>query len=120
MKQIWDTLTERISKLTELSRTYANQKGYVVESENHVNVGMSHGLNGTDFTVKTAATCCMAQVFDTRELAEKYGCDYNLVDGAGRPIEMRITAAGEFFQREADRAQSLLLCVQESRKGGER
>lgn len=120
MKSVMKTLREKTAQLEKLADTYTRNKGWVVESENHVNVGMGHGLNGTEFAVKTAFSCCMAQVYDSREAAEKYGCDYYLVDGAGRPIEMRITAAGDFFAREAGRARSLLLYAQGSEKGGER
>ena len=119
MNTLMKTLKENIHRLEELEETYAWRKGYVVESENHVNVGMGHGLNGTEFTVKTAGSCRMAQVFDTRETAEKYGCDYCLTDGYGEPVTMRITPAVEFFAREAALARKLLLFVQGTQEGGQ-
>ena len=109
-----------LEKLETKAAMYQLVPGYVVESKNHVNVGQGFGLNGTEFDVKCPPASAMAQVFDTRENAEKYGCDYCLVDGNGKPVTMKITPAAEFFQREANLTRGLLLCVQGSEKGGER
>ncbi|MEG1729599.1 MAG: hypothetical protein RR280_08695 [Bacteroidaceae bacterium] len=37
---------------------------------------------------------------ETAEEAEKYGVDYYLVDGRGKPIYMMFTKAYDFFTRE--------------------
>ena len=104
-----------IERLVILSETYSTKDAYVVESENHVNVG-ERGLNGTSFTVKSADSSCYAVVYNTKEDAEKYGADYYLIDGHNEHIYMRLTKASEFFSHELKEAEKLMKFITEHEK----
>ena len=80
--------------------------GYVVASENHVNVRLEDGLGGTAFAVRTAFT--EPVIWNTKEEAEKYGCDYYLIDGAGNPIINKPMKATIYFQEEYSKCKRLI------------
>lgn len=104
MKKFIEELTEQ---LTVLKERYAHKKGFVVDSENHVRVERKYGINGTNFAVK-GPQILHATIFQIKEDAEKYGMDYYLVDGAGKPIYLRIKKAEVFFAEEIARLQAAL------------
>lgn len=115
MKELINLIEENILILQDLKKTYSTKEGWVVEGENHINVGEGYGLNGTAFSVKCPQTSTKVKVWDTRELAEKHGADYYLVDGNNRPVQMVITNAYDFFSREIEKYKKLLE-FQENRK----
>lgn len=88
-----------------------NPNGWIVESENHVCVGIEDGLNGTAFNVKSPTVNTKAFIYDTKEDAENYGFDYYLIDGKNKPIYMKATKSTDFFQREIDNAKQILVLV---------
>ena len=102
-----------IKQLEELKNEYSNKEGWIVESKDHLNVGDGNGIGGTAFTVKSVQISPEAQIFKTREEAEKLGADYNLIDGAHRPIEMIFTRAYDFFARELDQANEFFVLTKE-------
>ena len=101
-------IEELIEQLTVLRDRYAHKEGFVVDSENHIRVARKYGLNGTNFAVK-GPQILHAVVFPTKEVAEKYGMDYYLVDGAGKPIYLRIKKAEVFFAEEIARLEAALV-----------
>lgn len=109
MKDLQKSIEQAIKSM-ELLRN-DNPNGWVVESENHICTGVEDGLNGTSFNVKSAIVNTKAVIYDTKEYAEKYGFDYYLIDGKERPIYMKTTKAIEFFQREIDKANELLMFI---------
>jgi len=111
-----NSLMSAMERLVILSETYKMKDAYVVESENHVNVGQERGLNGTSFTVKSVFSSCYAVVYNTREEAEKYGADYYLLEYNMKPIHMRFIKASEFFSRELKEAEELMKFVTENEK----
>lgn len=116
MKAIQKRLEENIKSLEELKDIYSSKDGWIVESENHVNVGDGNGLNGTAFAVKSPMASKEAVVWNTKELAEKYGADYYLVDGNNKPIQMKFTKAYDFFSREVETYKRLLIFIQNNNK----
>lgn len=116
MKAIQKRLEENIKSLEVLKNIYSSKDGWIVESENHVNVGDNNGLNGTAFAVKSPLASKEAVVWDTKELAEKYGADYYLVDGNNQPIQMKFTKAYDFFSREIETYKELLIFIQKNNK----
>lgn len=109
MKDLQKSIEQSIKAMEILK--IENPNGWVVESEVYVCVGMKDGLNGTSFNVKSPVVNVGAIIYDTEEDAEKYGFDYYLVDGINRPILMKATKAIEFFQREMDKANELLMFI---------
>ena len=113
MKAFQNKIDDSIKKLQYLAKLYSGKDYWVVESDNHVNVGESHGLNGTSFAVKSPLSCTCVSIWETKEKAEQYGADYYLVDGRDKPIYMRFTKAYDFFIREAENAKDLLVFIKE-------
>lgn len=109
MKNLQKQIEEAIRTMELLKND--NPNGWIVESENHVCVGKEDGLNDTTFNVKNTVANTKAIIYDTKEDAEKYGFDYYLIDGKERPIYMKTTKAIEFFQREIDKANELLMFI---------
>lgn len=109
MKAFQRKLEEDLQHLQNLQEIYSKKEGWVVESENHVNVGDGNGLNGTAFAVKSPMSCMYAQVWNTQEEAEKHGADYYLVDGKNDPIYMSFTKAHDFYTREVENTKRLLI-----------
>lgn len=109
MKDLQKSIEQAIKSM-ELLRN-DNPKGWVVESENHVCVGVEDGLNGTSFNVKSAIVNTKAVIYDSKEDAEKYGFDYYLIDGKNEPIYMKATKAIDFFQREIYSAKQILVFI---------
>ena len=109
MKAFQRKLEEDVKYLQNLQQIYSQKEGWVVESEHHVNVGESNGLNGTAFAIKSPMSCRYAQIWNTREEAEKHGADYYLVDGKNDPIYMIFTKAYDFFTREIENTQHILI-----------
>ena len=109
MKAFQRKLEEDLQHLQNLQEIYSKKEGWVVESENHVNVGDGNGLNGTAFAVKSPMSCRYAQVWNTQEESEKHGADYYLVDGKNDPIYMIFTKAHDFFTREVENTKRLLI-----------
>lgn len=105
VKELQDEIWKSIQQMEILMKD--NPSGWVVESENHINVGQGYGLNGTDFNVKSALSCASPAIWDNKEDAEKYGFDPYLVDGKGEPITMKTTKAVEFFTREIKKAKEI-------------
>ncbi len=115
MESLKHVIEDSIRTLQLLQEAYSSNEGWIVESENYINVGSGNGLNGTAFSVKCPQTSTKVKVWDTRELAEKHGADYYLVDGNNRPVQMVITNAYDFFSREIEKYKKLLE-LQENRK----
>lgn len=109
MKAFQRKLEEDLQHLQNLQEIYSKKEGWVVESENHVNVGDGNGLNGTAFAVKSPMSCRYAQVWNTQEEAEKHGADYYLVDGKNDPIYIIFTKAHDFYTREVENTKRLLI-----------
>lgn len=109
MKDLQKSIEQAIKSM-ELLRN-DNPNGWVVESENHICVGVEDGLNGTSFNVKSAIVNAKAVIYDTKEDAEKYGFDYYLIDDKNEPIYMKATKAIDFFQREIYRAKQILVFI---------
>lgn len=116
MKAIQYKLENDLKKLEILKEIYADRQGWVVESENHVNVGDGHGLNKTAFAVKAPMSCACAVVFDTQEKAEKEGVNYYLVDGNNKPVYMKVVKASDFFNKAVESAKGLLLFIKQNIK----
>lgn len=114
MKAFQKRIEDEIKKLQTLKEIYASKDGWIVESENHVNIGDGNGLNGTAFAVKSPMSCSAAVVWNTKEDAEKYGADYYLIDGANKPIYMRFTKAVDFFSKEIDKYKEMLIFIKEN------
>ena len=111
MKAFQRKLEEDVKHLQNLQQIYSQKEGWVVESEHHVNVGESNGLNGTAFAVKSPMVCCNAMVWESEKEAEKQGVDYYLIDGKGEPIYMKITNAYNFYTREVEKTKKLLVFI---------
>lgn len=104
-KELQDEIWMSIQQMEILMKD--NPNGWIVESENHVNVGQGYGLNGTDFNVKCALTCASPVIWDNKEDAERYGFEPYLVDGKGELITMKATKVVEFFTREIKEAKKV-------------
>ena len=97
--------------LQSLAKTNKGKDAWVVEGENHVNVGLPLGINGTAFAVKSPTTCARAVMFPSKKAAEEWGVDYNLVYSDGKPVENHPVKADEFFEREAKECEGLLSLI---------
>lgn len=111
MKAFQYKLEEDLKHLQNLQNIYSQKEGWIVESENHVNVGDGNGLNGTAFAVKSPLSCRCVQIWDTMEEAEKHGANYYLIDGKSHPVYMKFTKAYYFFSREIEKTKELLLFI---------
>ena len=109
-KELQDEIWKSIQQMEILMKD--NPNGWVVESENHVNVGQGYGLNGTDFNVKCALSCANPVIWDTEADAMKYGFNH-LVDGKDNPIELKTTKTVEFFTREIKKAKEISNLIDE-------
>ena len=110
-KELQDEIWKSIRQMEILMKE--NPNGWVVESENHINVGQGYGLNGTDFNAKCALACANPVIWDTEADAMKYGFDQHLVDGKGNPIELQATKTVEFFTREIKKAKEVSNLIDE-------
>lgn len=113
MKSFQYKIEDNIKRLESLANICKDKSWFVVESEHHVNVGKGHGLNGTEFAVKSPVSSYNAVVFHTKEDALKNGVDYYLIDGGGKSIHMNVTLASEFFAREATSYKKVLIFIKE-------
>lgn len=104
-KELQDEIWKSIQQMEILMKD--NPNGWVVESDNHVNVGQGYGLNGTDFNVKCALSCANPVIWDSEEEAMKYGFDLYLVDGKGQKLTMTATKASDFFPREIKKSKEI-------------
>lgn len=93
-KELQDEIWKSIQQMEILMKD--NPNGWVVESDNHVNVGQGYGLNGTDFNVKCALSCANSVIWNSEEEAMKYGFDLYLVDGKGQKLTMTATKVSDF------------------------
>lgn len=105
VKELQDEIWKAIQQMEILMKD--NPNGWIVESENHVNVGQGYGLNGTDFNVKCALSCANPVIWDSESDAMKYGFNPYLVDGKGEKITMRTTKTVDFFTREIKEAKKV-------------
>ena len=94
--------------LQSLAKTYKGKDSWVVEGENHVNVGLPLGINGTAFAVKSPMICTKAVVFPSKKTAEEWGMDCHLVYSDGKPVGNSPVKADEFFERETRNCEFLL------------
>lgn len=104
-KELQDEIWKSIQQMEILMKD--NPNGWIVESENHVNVGQGYGLNGTDFNVKCALACANPVIWNCEEDAIRYGFNPYLVDGNGEVIKMKATKSTEFFTREIKEAKKV-------------
>jgi hypothetical protein len=104
-KELQDEIWKSIHQMEILMKD--NPNGWVVESENHINVGQGYGLNGTCFNVKCASTCANPVIWDNELDAMKYGFNQHLIDGKGDSIELQATKTVEFFTREIKKAKEI-------------
>lgn len=118
MRAFQSKLQEWAKRLELLAERYSDKEAVVVETDNHVNVGEGHGLNGTPFAIKTGLSDIEAVVFKGKEDAERNGIDLFLVDMYDKPIEQRITPAHEFYKREAEKIRKLMVFIKEHTKEG--
>ena len=102
MKEVIKAVESAIVRMTVM----ANENGYVIETKDHIRVNKL-GINDTFFQVKCALTACDARIFSTQAEAEEW-LDYWLVDGANKPIMVRISCAHDFYAKEIKEAKELL------------
>lgn len=101
-------LTYALDLLKELRKDHEGKDTYVVANDTYVHCREGNGLNDTDFCVITPLIGRNASIFYGKIDAEERGMDYNLIDGRGKKVELKIIKASEFYSFVIDYAQSML------------
>ena len=76
-----------------------NESGFVVCNKNFVNVGEEKGINGTAVAPNCVASVADAIVYETEELAFKFGQDFYL-ESMGQPVVLEIVDAKSYFESQ--------------------
>lgn len=105
LKELQDEIWKSIRQMEILMKD--NPNGWIVESENHINVGQGYGIKGTGFDVKCVTSCANPVIWDTEKDAIKFGFNPYLFDGKNEPIKMKATKAVDFFSREIKKAKEI-------------
>lgn len=101
-------LTYALDLLQELRKDHEGRETYVVANETYVHCREGKGLNDTNFCVITPFIGRYASIFYGKIDAEERGMDYNLIDGRGKKVELKIIKVSEFYSFVIDDAQSML------------
>lgn len=108
VKEFEFQLTYALDLLQELRKDHEGKDTYVVANETYAHCREGNGLNDTNFNVITPFIGRNASIFYGKIDAEERGMDYNLIDGRGKKVELKIIKASEFYSFVIDIAQSML------------
>ena len=92
-------LSYELELIKELRTQNEGKDTYVVANERYVHVREGYGLNNTDFLVVAPSSARYATIFYSKKDAEFRGMDYNLIDGEGNKVELKIIPATEFYSK---------------------
>lgn len=81
---------------------------YVVSNDLYVHVREGYGLNDTDFLLVAPSSARYATIFYSKKDAEFRGIDYNLIDGDGKKVELKIIPATEFYSKVIEMIQTII------------
>ena len=101
-------LTYALDLLIELRKDHEVRETYVVANETYVHCRGGLGLHNTNFRVITPFIGRYASIFYGKIDAKERGMDYNLIDGRGKKVEVKIIKASEFYTTVIDMAQTYL------------
>ena len=101
-------LTYALDLLQELRKDHEGRETYVVANETYAHCREGNGLNDTNFNVITPFIGRYVSIFFSKTDAEERGMDYNLIDGRGKKVELKIIKASDFYSSVIDDAQSML------------
>ena len=92
-------LSYELELIKELRTQNEGKDTYVVANDRYVHVREGYGLNDTDFLVVAPSSARYATIFYSKKDAEFRGMDYNLIDGEGNKVELKIIPATEFYSK---------------------
>lgn len=108
VKEFKRELNYALDLLQELRKDHEGKDTYVVANETYAHCRKGHGLNDTNFNVITPFIGRTASIFYGKIDAEERGMDYNLIDGRGKKVELKIIKASEFYSTVIAMAQTYL------------
>ena len=101
-------LSYELELIKELRTQNEGKDTYVVANDRYVHVREGYGLNDTDFLVVAPSCARYATIFYSKKDAEFRGMDYNLIDGEGNKVELKIIPATEFYSKLIEMTRTII------------
>ena len=106
--QLLGELSYELELIKELRTQNEGKDTYVVANDRYVHVREGYGLNDTDFLVVAPSSARYATIFYSKKDAEFRGMDYNLIDGEGNKVELKIIPATEFYSKLIEMTRTII------------
>lgn len=104
---LWE-LSYELELIKALRTQNEGKDTYVVSNDRYVHVREGYGLNDTDFLLVAPSSARYATIFYSKKDAEFRGIDYNLIDGEGKKVELKIIPATEFYSKVIEMIQTII------------
>lgn len=106
--QLLGELSYELELIKALRSQNEGKETYVVANDRYVHVREGYGLNDTDFLVVAPSSARYATIFYSKKDAEFRGMDYNLIDGEGNKVELKIIPATEFYSKLIEMTRTII------------
>lgn len=106
--QLLGELSYELELIKALRTQNEGKETYVVANDLYVHVRENYGLNFTDFLLVAPFSARYATIFYSKYDAESRGMDYNLIDGEGKKVELKIIPATEFYSKVIEMIQTII------------
>ena len=106
--QLLGELSYELELIKALRTQNEGKETYVVANDLYVHVREGYGLNDTDFLVVAPSSARYATIFYSKKDAEFRGMDYNLIDGEGNKVELKIIPATEFYSKLIEMTRTII------------
>ena len=106
--QLLGELSYELELIKALRTQNEGKDTYVVANDRYVHVREGYGLNDTDFLVVSPSSARYATIFYSKKDAEFRGMDYNLIDGEGNKVELKIIPATEFYSKLIEMTRTII------------
>ena len=106
--QLLGELSYELELIKALRTQNEGKDTYVVANDRYVHVREGYGLNDTDFLVVAPSSARYATIFYSKKDAEFRGMDYNLIDGEGNKVELKIIPATEFYSKLIEMTRTII------------
>lgn len=110
--QLLGELSYELELIKALRTQNEGKETYVVANDLYVHVRENYGLNFTDFLLVAPFSARYATIFYSKYDAESRGMDYNLIDGEGKKVELKIIPATEFYTKVIEMTQTIIKHLQ--------
>ena len=106
--QLLGELSYELELIKALRTQNEGKETYVVANDRYVHVREGYGLNDTDFLFVAPSSARYATIFYSKTDAEFRGMDYNLIDGEGNKVELKIIPATEFYSKLIEMTRTII------------